>query len=48
MKKIIFIATFILSISLSALAQVTVSPDNITAYSRANRVKTIEMARRCA
>lgn len=34
MKKIIFIAIFILSISLSALAQVTVSPDNITAYSQ--------------
>ncbi|MDQ3131270.1 MAG: hypothetical protein M3Q99_10990 [Acidobacteriota bacterium] len=34
MKKLIFIAIFILSFSLAAFAQVTVSPDNITAYSQ--------------
>ena len=34
MKKLIFIAIFILAISLTAFAQVTVSPDNITAYSQ--------------
>lgn len=34
MKKLIFIAIFILSISLTTFAQVTVSPDNITAYSQ--------------
>ncbi len=34
MKKIILIAVFIFAVSLSAIAQVTVSPDNITAYSQ--------------
>jgi len=34
MKKLICIAIFILSFSLAAFAQVTVSPDNITAYSQ--------------
>lgn len=34
MKKIIFIAIFISTVSLTVSAQVTVSPDNITAYSQ--------------
>src|SRR5215210_2105661 len=34
MKKIIFIAIFILAVSMTAFAQITVSPDNITAYSQ--------------
>ncbi|MCY7345647.1 MAG: hypothetical protein LH614_05435 [Pyrinomonadaceae bacterium] len=34
MNKIIFIATFIFLFSIAAFAQVTVSPDNITAYSQ--------------